>query len=107
VPLKLKPPSHVYVINTYYVDKRGDLGQAPAPMNNCIARSVLEGNHKSLIDQYKANLADVCALQSTLNDEISSHVVQEFALSDAEYIWAKEWISDTGTCCRPIRIVKP
>jgi retinaldehyde-binding protein 1 len=72
-------------------------------MNNRIARSVLEGNHKSLIDQYKANLADVCALQSTLNDEILSHVVQEFALSDAEHIWAKEWISDTATIFRFLR----
>jgi retinaldehyde-binding protein 1 len=72
-------------------------------MNNCIARSVLEGNHKSLIDQYKANLADVCALQSTLNDEILSHVAQEFALSDADHTWAKEWISDTATIFRFLR----
>ncbi|KAG2031447.1 CRAL-TRIO domain-containing protein [Suillus americanus] len=72
-------------------------------MNNRIARSVLEGNHKLLVDQYKANLADVCALQSTLNDEILSHVVQEFALSDADHTWAKEWISDTATIFRFLR----
>jgi hypothetical protein len=63
---------------------------------NHIARSALEGNHKTLIDQYKTNLADVHALQSTLNDEILVHVVQELALSDAEHAWAKEWIEDTG-----------
>jgi retinaldehyde-binding protein 1 len=73
-------------------------------MNNRIARSALEGNHKRLIDQYKANLADVCALQSTLNDEILSHMVQELALSDADHTWAKEWISDTGNSC--IRFAK-
>lgn len=72
-------------------------------MNNRIARSALEGNHKSLIDQYKANLADVCALQSTLNDEILSHVVQELALSDADHTWAKEWTSDTATIFRFLR----
>ncbi|KAG2065090.1 CRAL/TRIO domain-containing protein [Suillus decipiens] len=72
-------------------------------MNNRIARSVLEDNHKRLIDQYKTNLADVCALQSTLNDEILSHVVQEFALSDADHTWAKEWISDTATIFRFLR----
>ncbi|KAG1736033.1 CRAL-TRIO domain-containing protein [Suillus lakei] len=72
-------------------------------MNNRIARSVLEGNHKRLIDQYKANLADVCALQSTLNDEILLHVTQELALSDADHTWAKEWISDTATIFRFLR----
>jgi hypothetical protein len=60
------------------------------------ARSALEGNHKTLIDQYKTNLADVHALQSTLNDEILAHVVHELALSDAEHTWAEEWTSDTG-----------
>lgn len=72
-------------------------------MDNCIARSVLEGNHNRLIDQYKTNLADVCALQSTLIDEILSHVVQELALSDADHTWAKEWISDTATIFRFLR----
>lgn len=75
-------------------------------MNNRISRSVLEDNHKRLIDQYKANLSDVCAIQSILNDEILSHVVQELALSDADHAWAKEWISDTGNCCS-IKSVKP
>lgn len=70
---------------------------------NRIARSALEGNHKSLIDQYKTNLADVHALQSTLNDEILVHVVQELALSDAEHAWAKEWTSDTATIFRFLR----
>ncbi|KAG2148742.1 CRAL-TRIO domain-containing protein [Suillus bovinus] len=72
-------------------------------MNNRIARSVLEGNHKRLVAQYKANLSDVCALQSILNDEILSHVVQELALSDADHAWAKEWISDTATIFRFLR----
>lgn len=72
-------------------------------MNNRISRSILEDNHKRLIDQYKANLSDVCAIQSILNDEILSHVVQELALSDADHTWAKEWISDTATIFRFLR----
>ncbi|KAG0701266.1 CRAL-TRIO domain-containing protein [Suillus ampliporus] len=72
-------------------------------MNNSIARSVLQDNHERLIDQYKANLADVCALQLTLNDEVLSHVAQAFALSDADHTWAKEWISDTATIFRFLR----
>ncbi|KAG1767424.1 CRAL-TRIO domain-containing protein [Suillus occidentalis] len=71
--------------------------------HNHIARSALEGNHKTLIDQYKTNLEDAYALQSTLNDEILVHVVQELALSDAEHAWAKEWTSDTATIFRFLR----
>jgi len=59
-------------------------------------RSVLQDNHERLIAQYKSNLGDVRALQSTLNDEVLPHVVQDLALSDADHTWAKEWISDTG-----------
>ncbi|OAX37923.1 CRAL/TRIO domain-containing protein [Rhizopogon vinicolor AM-OR11-026] len=66
-------------------------------------RSVLQDNHEKLITQYKANFADVCALQSILDDELLPHVVQEIALSDADYTWAKEWISDTATIFRFFR----
>ncbi|KAG1725405.1 CRAL-TRIO domain-containing protein [Suillus paluster] len=75
-------------------------------MNNGIMRSVLQDNHETLINQYEASLADVWALQSTLNDEVLSHVAQELALSDADHTWAKEWISDTATIFRFLRYHK-
>lgn len=59
-------------------------------------RSVLQDNHEKLIAQHEANFADVCALQSILNDELLPHVAHEFVLNDADYAWAKKWVSDTG-----------
>lgn len=67
-----------------------------------IMRSALQDNHEKLITQYEANFADICALQSTLNNELLPYVAQELSLSDADYTWAKEWISDTGKYCHQL-----
>jgi retinaldehyde-binding protein 1 len=74
------------------------------PLNNdiIVMRSILQDNHKKLVVQYEENFADVCALQSILNDELLPHVAQELALSDVDYAWTKGWVSDTGKCtCYP------
>jgi len=65
-------------------------------------RSALQRNHQKCITQYEENFADVCALQLTLNNELLPYVAQELSLSDADYTWAKEWISDTGKYCHQL-----
>ncbi|KAK0213130.1 CRAL-TRIO domain-containing protein [Desarmillaria ectypa] len=57
--------------------------------------TLLKANCDKLLEQYHANLRDVCALQETLINDILPSVSDELHLGDVETNWAKEWLSDT------------
>ncbi|KAJ8596571.1 CRAL/TRIO domain-containing protein [Rhizopogon salebrosus TDB-379] len=95
--------SLLHGLHLAYIDLCPSLPNEPLKNRIIVMRSILQDNHKELVIQYEENFADVCALQSILNDELLPHVAQELALSDVDYAWTKEWVSDTATIFRFFR----